>query len=171
VLDHLWHLGIDQALKRPLAGRKLDPRGARVVFALVANRALEPLSKLAGAQWVRERVFIPGLPEVEEDSYYLAMGFLLGGEEELAKAVYFSTAELLDLSVDPSPSPCRFIPALPLPPDPQVPVTLAGLSEVEGARRRFRRCGGPLGKSVELGGDDEQASSLIYDPSWRMPVN
>ncbi|EQD26681.1 transposase IS4 family protein, partial [mine drainage metagenome] len=91
VLDHLWHqLGIDQGVKRLLAGRKLDPRVERVLFALVANRALEPLSKLAGTQWVRERVFIPGLPEVDEDSCYRAMDFLLEGEEELAKAVYFS---------------------------------------------------------------------------------
>ena len=101
VLNHLWHqLGIDQGLKRLLVGRKLDPRVERVLFALVANRALEPLSKLAGTQWVRERVFIPGVAEVDEDSCYRAMDFLLECEEELAKAVYFSTAELLHLNVD-----------------------------------------------------------------------
>jgi len=82
-LDHLWHqLGIDRAVKRLLAGRKLDPRVERVLFALVANRALEPLSKLAGTQWVKERVFIPGLPEVDEDSCYRAMDFLRECEEE-----------------------------------------------------------------------------------------
>ncbi|EQD44456.1 transposase IS4 family protein, partial [mine drainage metagenome] len=87
-LNHLWHqLGIDQGVKRLLAGRKLDPKVERVLFALVANRALEPLSKLAGTQWVRERVFIPGLAEVDEDSCYRAMDFLLECEEELAKAV------------------------------------------------------------------------------------
>lgn len=101
VLDQLWHqLGIDQSLKRLLAGRKLDPKVERVLFALVANRALEPLSKLAGTQWVRERVFIEGLAEVDDDSCYRAMDFLLECEEELAKAVYFTTAELLDLHVD-----------------------------------------------------------------------
>jgi len=101
VLDQLWRqLGIDQSLKRLLAGRRLDPKVERVVFALVANRALEPLSKLAGTQWVRERVFIPGLAEVDEDSCYRAMDFLLECEEELTKAVYFATAELLDLRVD-----------------------------------------------------------------------
>ena len=100
VLDHLWRqLGIDRALKQLLVGRKLDPKVERVLFALVANRALEPLSKLAGTQWVRERVFIPGLPEVDEDSCYRAMDFLLECEEELARTVFFSTAELLDLSV------------------------------------------------------------------------
>jgi transposase len=101
VLDHLWQqLGIDRSIKSLLAGRKLDPRVERVLFALVANRALEPLSKLAATQWVRERVFIPGLEEVDDDSCYRAMDFLLECEEELAHAVYFATAELLDLQVD-----------------------------------------------------------------------
>ena len=101
VLDHLWHqLGIDQGVKRLLAGRKLDLKVERVLFALVANRALQPLSKLAGTKWVRDLVFIPGLPEVDEDSCYRAMDFLLECEEELAKTVFFNTAELLDLSVD-----------------------------------------------------------------------
>ncbi|MDA8331928.1 MAG: IS1634 family transposase, partial [Candidatus Dormibacteraeota bacterium] len=101
VLDQLWHqLGIDQGVKRILAGRKLDPKVERVLFAMVANRALEPLSKLAGTQWVRERVFIPGLPEVDDDSCYRAMDFLLECQEELAKTVFFNTAELLNLSVD-----------------------------------------------------------------------
>jgi hypothetical protein len=34
---------------------------------MVANRALAPASKLAGAAWVRERVVMPGLAEVDED--------------------------------------------------------------------------------------------------------
>jgi hypothetical protein len=91
---------IDQSLKRLLVGRKLDPRVERVLFALVANRALEPLSKLAGTQWVRERVFIEGLPEVDDDTCYWAMDFLLECEEELSKAVFFATADLLQLRVD-----------------------------------------------------------------------
>ncbi|HUY23880.1 MAG TPA: hypothetical protein VMV09_01080 [Candidatus Saccharimonadales bacterium] len=101
VHDHLWRqLGIDQSLKSLLAGRKLDPRVERVLFALVANRALAPLSKLAATQWVRERVFIPGLEAVDDDAGYRAMDFLLGCEDELAQAVYFATAELLKLEVD-----------------------------------------------------------------------
>ena len=39
---------------RLLGGRRLDPRAERVLFALVANRALEPLSKLAATSgWLR----------------------------------------------------------------------------------------------------------------------
>jgi len=101
LLDRLWRrLGIDASLARLLAGRRLDPRAERVLFALVANRALEPLSKLAATQWVAERVAIPGLAEVDDDSCYRAMDFLLEVEPELAEAVYWATADLLSLEVD-----------------------------------------------------------------------
>ncbi|GAC1345752.1 MAG: IS1634 family transposase [Candidatus Dormibacteria bacterium] len=101
VLDQLWRrLGIDATLRRLLAGRRLDARAERVLFALVANRALDPLSKLATTKWVRERVHVPGLAEVDEDTCYRSMDWLLEIEEELSQAVYFATAELLDLEVD-----------------------------------------------------------------------
>ena len=49
-LDGLWRaLAIDRTLERLLDGRRLDPRAERVLFAMVANRALEPLSKLAAS--------------------------------------------------------------------------------------------------------------------------
>ena len=65
-----------------------------------SNRALEPLSKLAGATWVRDRVAIEGLADVDEDRCYRAMDWLLEIEEPLAEAVYWSVADLLDLEVD-----------------------------------------------------------------------
>jgi hypothetical protein len=59
-LDRLWErLGIDAAIRAAAAGRRLDGEAAeRVVFALVAQRALEPDSKLAATRWVAERVAI-----------------------------------------------------------------------------------------------------------------
>lgn len=53
-LDRLWErLGIDAALRRVAAGRRLDGEVTeRVLFALVAQRALEPGSKLEATRWV-----------------------------------------------------------------------------------------------------------------------
>src|SRR6266496_3059646 len=60
-LDGLWRrLGIDTTMRRLLQGRRLDPLAERVLFALVANRALAPSSKLAAARWVSEDVAIDG---------------------------------------------------------------------------------------------------------------
>ena len=101
LLDQLWRrLGIDATLGRLLSGRRLDPRAERVLFALVCNRALEPLSKLAATTWVAERVAIPELEELDDDACYRAMDFLLAVEPELAEAVYWATADLLNLEVD-----------------------------------------------------------------------
>ncbi|MGH9258770.1 MAG: IS1634 family transposase [Acidimicrobiales bacterium] len=100
-LDGLWRrLGIDQTLARLLKGRKLDARAERVLFALVANRAIDPSSKLAATTWVADRVAIDGLDEVDADACYRAMDWLLDVEPELAEAVYWSTADLLNLEVD-----------------------------------------------------------------------
>ena len=100
-LDGLWRtLKIERTLDRLLEGRRLDPRAERVIFAMVANRALEPLSKLACSKWVSERAWINGLPELDEDACYRAMDWLLEIEDELAEQVYFETADLLNLEVD-----------------------------------------------------------------------
>ena len=62
VLDGLWRrLGIDAAIGRLLAERRLDARAERLLFAMVANRALEPFSKLACCEWLAVDVAIPGL--------------------------------------------------------------------------------------------------------------
>ena len=100
-LDGLWRiLQIDRTLDRLLVGRRLDRRAERVIFAMVANRALEPLSKLAASKWVRERAWIGGLDDLDEDACYRAMDWLLEIEDELAEQVYFATADLLNLEVD-----------------------------------------------------------------------
>lgn len=100
-LQGLWRrLGIDSALAGLLKGRRLDASAERIVFALVANRALEPVSKLAATRWVAERVWVPGLGEVSEDACYRAMDWLLEISQELAEQVYWATADLLNLEVD-----------------------------------------------------------------------
>ena len=71
MLDALWRrLGIDTRswpwLAAPGRGR---PREAevteRVLFGLVANRALAPSSKLAAAEWISHDVHIDGLRQTQ----------------------------------------------------------------------------------------------------------
>jgi Transposase DDE domain len=101
VLDGLWRrLGIGKIMAGLAAGRRLDARVERVLFALVANRALKASSKLAAAGWVCHDAHIPGLGEVDEDACYRAMDWLLEIENELAQEVFWQVATLLDLDVD-----------------------------------------------------------------------
>lgn len=58
-LDGLWgQLRIGAVMRRLPTGRRLDPPAERVLFALVANRALAPSSKLAAASWISRDVLI-----------------------------------------------------------------------------------------------------------------
>ena len=101
LLDRLWErLGIPGMLAEVLRGRRRDPAVERVLFAMVANRALEPMSRLSCAAWVTDKVAIPGLAELDEDRCYRAMDWLLEVEAEVTEQVYWSTAPPLDLEVD-----------------------------------------------------------------------
>jgi len=101
VLDQLWRrLGLDAVIRRELAGRKLDPRVERVLFALVANRALAASSKLAATGWIAGDVHIDGLDEISDDACYRAMDYLLTIEPGLAQEAYFKVTDLLNLEVD-----------------------------------------------------------------------
>ena len=102
VLDQLWErLGIGPALRRAAAGRRLDAGVTeRVLFALAANRCLEPSSKLAACPWVTERVAILSCPAFEDDAAYAAMDFLLAALGEIAEEIFARTANLLNLSCD-----------------------------------------------------------------------
>jgi hypothetical protein len=101
VLDALWErLGIGPAMRDLLKGRRLDPGAERVLFALVANRALAPSSKLAAARWASEEVLIAGLDATSDDACYRAMDWLLQIRGQLEKQVFDRASELLGLEVD-----------------------------------------------------------------------
>lgn len=105
VLDHLWRrLRIDQIVGRfgqPKRGRRRDMTATeRVLFALVANRALAPSSKLAAADWITNDVHIDGLAEAGEQSCYRAMDWLHEVKDDLEKQVFDEVANLLNLEVD-----------------------------------------------------------------------
>ncbi len=105
LLDGLWRkLGIDAAIRQvAAAGRKIDAAAVeRLLFTLVAQRALEPGSKLAAVQWANHDVALPGVDDVGGDPqvFYRAMDFLLDADEQVQKAVFAAAANLLNLEVD-----------------------------------------------------------------------
>jgi hypothetical protein len=102
LLDQLWErLGVGAALRGVAADRRRDTEATeRVIFALVAQRALEPSSKLAATRWVAERVAIADCPGFSDDAAYRAMDFLLDALGEIAARIFGSVAHLLNLDVD-----------------------------------------------------------------------
>ena len=118
LLDGLWRqLGIDKLILgagQKARGRHRDLAATeRILFGLVANRALAPSSKLAAAEWMNHDVEIPRLaatltaassdgdvPLVDEDACYRAMDWLYEAGQVLAKNIYFNVVDLLNLEVD-----------------------------------------------------------------------
>ena len=105
VLDALWHrLGIGKIMAGLAASGRGRPRDAaaaeRVLFGLVASRALAPSSKLAAAEWMSRDVHIDGLGGVSDDACYRAMDWLHAVRGELEKQVYLAVADLFNLEVD-----------------------------------------------------------------------
>jgi transposase len=103
LLDGLWRqLGVDVALAKVLGGRRFSIDVERVLFAMVANRAIDPMSKLATAEWASCDVAVPGVESMDEDQAYRAMDLLVAADAqaEVQEAVFFAVADLLNLEVD-----------------------------------------------------------------------
>jgi transposase len=102
VLDRVWgRLGIGAAIRRVAERRKIDGELVeRIIFALVAQRACEPASKLEATKWVAQRVFIEHLGGFSDDAAYRSMDFLLAALGEIAAEVFSSVAHLLNLDLD-----------------------------------------------------------------------
>jgi len=102
VLEHLWkEFGIGDVLKGcAKSGRTAAPL-ERALFAMVANRALSPYSKLyCWEQWLRDEVFLPGAKQLELHHLYRAMDLLEKNKASVEKAVYFKMADLMNADVD-----------------------------------------------------------------------
>src|SRR4051795_10420671 len=94
--------GLPRARRELLGSRRFGTEVERVAFALVANRALAPSSKLAAAEWITHDVAIPGLAEATDDQAYRAMDLLIEADTDakIQEAVFFAVANLLNLEVD-----------------------------------------------------------------------
>jgi hypothetical protein len=102
VLEALWkRLGLADILADQLRGRKLDFPVERALFAMVANRACAPCSKLYGyEQWLREDVRIEGTDTLGLHHLYRAMDMLEAHKDGIEQALYFRLADLLNLDVE-----------------------------------------------------------------------
>jgi hypothetical protein len=102
VLEAVWkRLGIPDVLSEQLASRHVDFAVERALFAMVANRACAPSSKLyCYDQWLREDVHIDGTAALALHHLYRAMDMLEAHKEAIEHALYFRLADLLSLDVE-----------------------------------------------------------------------
>jgi transposase len=100
-LEGLWkQLGMAKLISQLFRGKERHANLERLLFAMVANRALSPSSKLAMEDWVKDDAYIEGLPSLNSDQLYRAMDELLGVKDGLEEQVYWAAADLMNLEVD-----------------------------------------------------------------------
>ena len=102
VLEHLWRrVGLPELIAELVGNRKFEFSIERALFAMVANRACAPSSKLyCHEQWLAEDVRIEGCDSLELHHLYRAMDFLEAHKEALEQGLYFRLADLLNLDVE-----------------------------------------------------------------------
>ena len=102
VLESLWQrLGIAEVINNIVGERRFGFAVERALFAMVANRALAPCSKLyCYEQWLREDVRIEGTEKLALHHLYRAMDFLEANKERIERQIFWRVADLLSLEVD-----------------------------------------------------------------------
>ena len=101
-LQKVWEeLEIGEEIQKLLKARgKEKGEIERSIFAMVANRALAPMSKLSIERWSAEAVRLPGKEGVSASGLYRGMDFLKRSQKELEERVFFRVASLMNLEVD-----------------------------------------------------------------------
>jgi hypothetical protein len=102
VIEALWQrIGLHSIIAKLARKKRLGFDVERALFAMVANRAVAPCSKLyCYEQWLREDTQIPGTKRLELQHLYRAMDFAERHKDVIEEKVYFALADLLHLDVD-----------------------------------------------------------------------
>jgi len=101
LLRALWNrIKLRQCLNEALKDRSFTAPIEEALFALVANRALAPSSKLAVEEWASMDVYLGNQNPLQVQHLYRSMDFLLEYQDTVQKEVFWSTANLLNLTVD-----------------------------------------------------------------------
>ena len=102
VLEAVWkRLGIDAIVRQQADARHLGFDVERALFALVANRACAPASKLyCHEQWLKEDAHIDGTQTLKLHQLYRTMDFMEANKEAIEQAIFYRVADLLNLDVE-----------------------------------------------------------------------
>ncbi len=101
VIEALWErLGIGPTLRERLQRRRRRLEYERALLAMTANRLCEPESKLGVWDRWLAKVYLPSCQGLALRQMYEAMDFLYAEAREVEQAVFFHTADLLNLDVD-----------------------------------------------------------------------
>ncbi|MCG2817233.1 MAG: IS1634 family transposase [Candidatus Aminicenantes bacterium] len=101
-INHLWkQAGLEKIIEQAVKKEDRTVPFERAIFAMVANRCLEPSSKLdCYERWMSEEVYFPEGKAIALHHLYRAMDFLSAHKKEIEEEIYWQTADLLNMDVD-----------------------------------------------------------------------
>jgi hypothetical protein len=102
VVEQVWQrLGLDKIITRHAQTRSFDFPLERALFAMVANRACAPASKLrCFDQWLKEDVRLAGTEDLKLHHLYRAMDFFEANKETIEREIYLKVSEQIALDVE-----------------------------------------------------------------------
>ncbi|TKJ45054.1 hypothetical protein CEE35_05430 [Candidatus Aerophobetes bacterium Ae_b3b] len=73
-----------------------------ISFLMVANRLVDPLSKLAISSWYKEKVYLPELENthLSPHDFYRSMDYLEEMKEDIEKDLYYKLRDLFTLKLN-----------------------------------------------------------------------
>ncbi|GAA1552878.1 hypothetical protein GCM10009827_087000 [Dactylosporangium maewongense] len=99
LLDALWHrLDVGAAVRAATGARRFTANLERVLFALVAHRAVASTSGLPAAEWVREEAAVPGLSTMDDEHVRRAMDLLVDADTQarVQESLFLAVTDRLD---------------------------------------------------------------------------
>jgi len=100
---HLWkELDLDKLINGYMRHTEAEMPLELISFLMVANRLVDPLSKLATSSWYKEKVYLPELDNTNfaPHDFYRSMDYLEKMKEDLEKDLYYELCDLFTLKLN-----------------------------------------------------------------------
>jgi len=100
---HLWkELGLDKLINGYMRHTEAEMPVELISFLMVANRLIDPLSKLATSSWYQEKIYLPELDNTNfaPHDFYRSMDYLEEMKEDLEKDLYYELCDLFTLKLN-----------------------------------------------------------------------
>jgi len=100
IFGRLWQeLGLPDIFARLLSGTAITSDFEEACFAMVLNRLLDPMSKLATWEWIKT-VYRPQWEKLELHHLYRTLDFLAQYKDDIEKALYDRVRNVFNLALD-----------------------------------------------------------------------
>lgn len=100
---HLWkELDLNKLINGYMRHTEAEMPLELISFLMVANRLVDPLSKLATSSWYKEKVYLPELDNTNfaPHDFYRSMDYLEKMKEDLEKDLYYELCDLFTLKLN-----------------------------------------------------------------------